>query len=117
KYVIPVPNELSDERAILIEPFAVIVHAFQKLQVTKGTSIAIIGCGTEGMLAVSLAKFIGLNVTAIDINEEKLDKVKNEFQVKTAVPEEVKDEMFDVVIEAAGVKAAVEQSVHIAKPG
>src|SRR5690606_31047889 len=31
KYVLPIPDSLSDERAVLIEPFAVIVHALNKV--------------------------------------------------------------------------------------
>lgn len=117
KYVLPIPNEMQDERAVLIEPFAVIVHAFRKVEITEGTSVAIIGCGTEGMLAIALATHLGANVTAIDISQEKLDKVKSFGVTRTAKPDEIQDETFDVVIEAAGVRESVEQSIDIAGPG
>src|SRR5690606_37830857 len=55
KYVMQIPDELPYEKAVLIEPFAVIVHALEKVSITKGTSVAIIGCGTEGLLALTLA--------------------------------------------------------------
>lgn len=118
KYVLPVPNELSDEKAVLIEPFAVIVHAFQKLSITKDTTIAIIGCGTEGMLAITLAKYLGAQITAIDINPKKLEKVRINFEgIKTSLPHEMTDETFDAVIEAAGARASAEQGVQLVKPG
>lgn len=117
KYVLPIPEEISDEKAVLIEPFAVIVHAFEKASITKGTTVGVIGCGTEGMLAITLAAYLGAEVTAIDINPEKLEKVRKFSQAKVLLPQEVKDEKFDVVIEAAGVKLAVEQGVQIVKQG
>lgn len=117
KYVLPIPDEMPDERAVLIEPFAVIVHAFKKINITKDTSVAIIGCGTEGMLAVALATYLGARVTAIDINQLKLDKVSSFGVARIAHPQDIKDETFDVVIEAAGVKSSVEQAIQIASPG
>ncbi|MFD0828588.1 zinc-dependent alcohol dehydrogenase [Neobacillus sp. M.A.Huq-85] len=118
KYVLPIPDQLPSEKAVLIEPFAVIVHAFQKINVTKDTSVCIIGCGTEGMLSIALAKYLGAQVTAVDINVKKLEKVRNEFEgVETALPEEVSEAAFNVVIEAAGARASAEQTVQIVKPG
>ncbi|WP_088104454.1 zinc-dependent alcohol dehydrogenase [Halalkalibacter urbisdiaboli] len=118
KFVMPIPDHLSDEQAVLIEPFSVIVHALEKVAIKKGTSVAIIGSGTEGMLAISLAHFLGADITAIDINEDKLTKVENSFQgVKTALPADVSENTYEVVIEAAGVAASVAQAIEIVKPG
>ncbi|PLT33271.1 zinc-binding dehydrogenase [Bacillus sp. V5-8f] len=117
RFVLPIPEGVPDERAVLIEPFAVIIHAFQKVEMTKDTSVAIIGCGTEGMLAVSLAAYLGAQVTAIDINQDKLENARSFGKIRTAMPDEIKDETFDVVIEAAGVQQSVEQAIQIAAPG
>lgn len=118
KFVLPIPKQLPSERAVLIEPFAVIVHAFRKINITNNTSVAVIGCGTEGMLSIALAQYLGAQVTAIDINEKKLEKVGREFSgVKTALPQDVPDSAFHIVIEAAGVRASAEQTLQIIKPG
>jgi L-iditol 2-dehydrogenase len=118
KFVMPVPDHLTDAQAVLIEPFSVIVHALEKVNITNGTSVAIIGCGTEGMLAISLAHYLGANITAIDINEEKLAKAESSFSgLKSSLPGDVSENTFEVVIEAAGVGPAVIQAVEIVKPG
>ncbi len=118
KYILPVPTELSNERAVLIEPFAVIVHALKKVEITKETSVAIIGCGTEGMLAMSLADYLGANITGIDINQAKLEKVKSSFpNIQTLLPDDAKGKLFDIVIEAAGARSSFEQGVELVKPG
>lgn len=117
KYTIPVPPDMPDKRAILIEPFAVTVHALKKANITKGTSVAVIGCGTEGLLSIALALHLGADITVIDVNPLKLELAKKLGKVTIRLPEEVQAEVFDVVIEAAGVKAAIEQAMHIVKPG
>lgn len=119
RFVLPVPEELPDEKAILIEPFAVVVHAFTKAEITKETSVAIIGCGNEGMLAASLASYLGAEVTAVDINPLKLELVKSlGNNIRVIHPEDMKDQTFDVVIEAAGTKRSIEQAMqHVTSGG
>lgn len=118
KYAVPIPAGMPDERAVLVEPFAVTVHALKKAKISKGTSVVIVGCGTEGLLAIALSLSMGAVVTVIDVNPVKLDIAKSFGPVQTMQPQEVtEDTMFDVVIEAAGVKAAIEQAVQMVKPG
>ncbi len=118
KYILPVSDSLSDERAVLIEPLAVVVHAFKQVTIGKDTSVAVIGCGTEGQLAIALATYLGATITAIDINEEKLESVTSYGDITTLTPQAVDGDLeFDVVIEAAGVSPAVKQAVDIVKPG
>ena len=117
KYVVPVPADMPNERAILIEPFAVTVHALKKANIQAGTTVAIMGCGTEGLLAVSIALYLGARVTVIDVNTNKFKIAKLLGDVNTMIPQEVEDAVFDVVIEAAGVPAAIEQAIKMVKPG
>lgn len=117
KYVVPVPEDIPAERAILIEPFAVTVHALRKASIAKGTSVAVVGCGTEGLLAAALASHLGSDVTVLDVNPVKLAMVRKLGVKRTMHPGDLKDEFFDVVIEAAGVKASIEQAMAIVKPG
>ena len=118
KYIVPVPNEIADERAVLIEPFAVTVHALKHANIQKGNSVAIIGCGTEGLFSVALANKVGANITVIDVNPMKLDIAKRLGKnVQILHPKDVRDQLFDVVVEAAGVSASIEQSMEIVKPG
>lgn len=117
KYVFPVPTRLTDERAVLTEPLAVIVHALKKVTITEDTSVAIIGCGTEGMLTIALTQYLGGKITAIDVNKAKLQEVKKHYpKVHVTQPNNVKHDAFDIVIEVAGVKQSFEQSIDIVKP-
>jgi L-iditol 2-dehydrogenase len=118
EFVVPVPSDLAEDRAILVEPFAVTVHALKRANITKGTSVAVIGCGTEGLLAIALLNHMGADLTVLDINPIKMEKTKNfNKNIETVHPADVKDQVFDVVVEAAGVKASIEQAFQLVKPG
>jgi len=118
EFVVPVPPDLAEERAILIEPFAVNVHALKRASITKGASVAVLGCGTEGLLAIALLSHMGADVTVLDIIPGKMEKAKSFGKnIKAIHPADVKDHVFDVVIEAAGVKASIEQAFQLVKPG
>lgn len=118
EFLVPVPAELPNEKAILTEPFAVIVHALKKTNISKNTSAAVVGCGTEGFLTIALLDHMGAEVTAIDINQDKMDKAKSAYNsIGTLHPDQMKNPLFDLVIEAAGTKGAIEMAFTLAKPG
>lgn len=118
EFLVPIPSELTDERAILTEPFAVNVHALKKINISKETSVAVVGCGTEGFMSIALLEYLGAKITVLDINPAKLEKAKNSYKtIEILLPGQVEDQCFDVVIEAAGAKAAIEQAFLMVKPG
>jgi len=111
EFLVSVPSQLSDERAILTEPFAVNVHALKRAKISKDTSVAVVGCGTEGLLSIALLNYLGARITVLDINSAKMEKARSFNQrIETLHPDEVKGQTFDVVVEAAGAKAAIEQA-------
>lgn len=117
KYVVPVPASLADERAILTEPLAVTVHALKKVGLAPGMAVAVVGAGTEGLLATALALRSGCQVTVADVNPRKLAIAQKLGPVRTLPPAAVGEATFDVVVEAAGVKASVEQALQMVTPG
>lgn len=117
KYVVPVPESIPDERAILTEPLAVTVHALRKANLEPGMTVAVVGVGTEGLLAAALALKKGCEVTLVDINPAKWTIAAQLGPVKALAPRMVGDATFDVVVEAAGVKASVEQAMQMVTPG
>lgn len=118
EFLVPVPAELTSEKAILTEPFAVIVHALKKTTITKETSVAVVGCGTEGFLTIAHLEYLGAEITAIDINRDKMTKAKGFYtSIDTLHPEKVNTHKFDLVVEAAGTKAAIEMAFTLVKPG
>jgi L-iditol 2-dehydrogenase len=118
EFVVPIPSGLAEARAILVEPFSVNVHALKRTSITKETSVAVIGCGTEGLLAIALLNHMGADVTVLDVVPAKMEKAKSFGKhIKALHPAELKDQVFDVVVEAAGAKTSIEQAFQLVKPG
>lgn len=118
EFLVKVPEEIENKKAVLLEPLAVCVHAVSKAEVKSDSKVAVIGCGTEGLLNIAILSFLKADITAIDINKDKLLKAK-EFNenIKILDPNQITDQKFDIVIEAAGAKNAIEQAFTIVKPG
>src|SRR5207245_3233917 len=52
----PVPDSLTDEAAVLIEPFACCVHAALRWVATKDDMVVVAGAGTIGLLTIAAVK-------------------------------------------------------------
>lgn len=48
----PVPDDLPDERAVLVEPLACAVHAVRRARVFEGDQVLVVGAGTVGLLTL-----------------------------------------------------------------
>jgi len=70
-------ESLPEEEAILVEPMAVVLHAFRISLVETPGTMAIVGAGPIGMLALVLAKLRGLpQVCVMDVNEGRLEAAR-----------------------------------------
>jgi L-iditol 2-dehydrogenase len=67
-----IPDSISDNDAVTIEPTAVAVHALLSSKARVGDTIAVIGLGAIGLLLTHLALSLGYKVFVTEINETKL---------------------------------------------
>jgi len=64
---IMLPDELSNEKATLLQSVAIALQAVRDAQITAGDRVAVFGLGTFGLLAVQLARLEGAGeVVAVD---------------------------------------------------
>jgi len=126
--VICIPDHVSFEEAAFVEPSAVALHGLFKTNLQPGCSVAVMGCGTIGLLAIQWAKIFGAErVYAIDIEKDKLILAK---QVGADVLIDQKDgDLFeqihshtngngvDLAVEAAGSPITSSQIFALPKKG
>jgi L-iditol 2-dehydrogenase len=67
-----VPDTISDEDAVTIEPTAVGYSALFASKAQSGDTIAVIGLGAIGLLLAQLALALGYKVLVTELNEKKL---------------------------------------------
>ena len=67
-----IPQDISDEDAVTIEPMAVAYHSLFSSKAKSGDAIAVVGLGAIGLLLTHLALSLGYQVYVTEINSEKL---------------------------------------------
>ncbi len=70
----PIPDEVSAQDAVCIEPMAVSVHALSVSSARPGDTIAIVGLGAIGLLLSHLALRLGYRVLVSELNGAKRQK-------------------------------------------
>lgn len=75
--VFEIPDELSFEAAALVEPFSVGIHAARRLRIRGGESVAIMGMGPVGLMAVMAIKAHGASQIIVgDVESNRLEVAK-----------------------------------------
>jgi threonine dehydrogenase-like Zn-dependent dehydrogenase len=64
---IPIPDEISDEAAVLADPFAVSFHAILHTPPTPGGIALVYGCGTLGLLALAILRALHPDVRLLAV--------------------------------------------------
>lgn len=64
---IPVPPDVSDEDAVLADPFSVSLHAVLREPPPAGGSALVYGCGTLGLLAVAILRALHPDVRVLAV--------------------------------------------------
>jgi len=55
---IAIPDEVSDEEAVLADPFSVSLHAVLKRPPAEGAPVLVYGCGTLGLLNIAIVRLL-----------------------------------------------------------
>ena len=112
----PLAASVSDEDAVLVEPMAVVWRALTRIPVAAGASVAVVGDGTVALLAAHLSRLLSpAQVVVVGRREAQraLAVAAGADEFVTTPPSTT----FDLVIEAAGVAAAVSDALALAARG
>ncbi len=64
---IPIPDGISDEQAVLADPFSVSLHAILHTPPTPGGVALVYGCGTLGLLAIAILRALHPEVRVLAV--------------------------------------------------
>ncbi|MEM7339102.1 MAG: zinc-binding dehydrogenase [Actinomycetota bacterium] len=130
----PIPDDLSDEAAVLIEPAAGGVHAAMKAAVTPGSTVTVIGSGTMGLVTIAALRHFtdaGTIIASAKYAEQRAlarslgaDIVAEPRELARAVRRATGSYMIgddlsggaDVVVDAIGSAGSVDEAIGMARP-
>jgi L-iditol 2-dehydrogenase len=124
--VFPLPEEMSWDQGVLIEPLAVAVHAVRRVCRIPGKNILVLGAGTIGLMTVLSLKASGAGkIIVSDLNDERLALARElgaDITINPAkddLPTLVRKsaESVDVTFECVGVQSTVNDAITLTRKG
>ena len=117
--LLPVPEEVTDERAVFTEPLAAACGILERVRVELETRVAVVGDGKLGLLCAQVLKTLtGAGVTLVGRHESKL-KIARERGVRGVKADELPanfERAFDVTVEASGSPEGFETAQRLLRP-
>lgn len=119
----PIPDDVSDDDAVFVaDMLPTGLSAVRRGGVRIGDVVAVLGCGTVGLMAVLLATRMARQVVAVDAIESRRD-LAAKLGARAVSPEQAADVVAessrglgaDVVIEAAGAQAALDAAFGLTR--
>jgi 2-desacetyl-2-hydroxyethyl bacteriochlorophyllide A dehydrogenase len=110
----PVRESIGHGVAALIEPLACALHAVETSRGIESRRVLVLGGGTMGLLIAIACRIFGAgSITVSDPSQAKREIARRIGFGDTREPAELEGELFDVVFEAAGAPAALEQALTL----
>jgi len=127
-------SEINTLEAVFIEPLSVVINALEKILSfcdSHDSILAIIGCGTIGLLASQVAKIFEFKkIIAIDIIAKKVNLAQDlganlGVTISSVAPENhfnqiqqfLKDEKIDVVMDCIGGEQSLDMALKLVRKG
>ncbi len=110
------PDELSFERAAMVEPVSVALHGVHRAGVQPGQRVVVVGAGMIGLLVVQVLKAKGAGeIIAVDLDDSKL-QMALELGADSISKNSAGMEL-DAAIEAVGITPTVAMAIQSVRKG
>ena len=110
-----VPDSVSDERAVFVEPLAAAFEIPAQIPIEPGVRCLVLGDGKLGLLVAQVLHAAGAQVTALGHHDAKL-AVLARRGIATARSEAFADAPAPLVVEATGTIAGFRRAVALTQP-
>ncbi len=114
---IVVPDSISDQQAVFIEPLAAALRIIQQIQFNPENRVAILGDGKLGLLIAMVFTAIGtMPVTLFGHHYNKMNIIEHPLLTKKIAIDTCDHQQFDYLIEATGSKSGFADALNLVKP-
>lgn len=127
-FISPLPAEIDDVTATLLEPTNCAYHVARQAKIIPGDHVVVFGMGTIGLITARIIKSMGAGmVIGVDNSKSRLAKVRelglldtvdsNDPDWQEQIKEMAGAQGADVVVEATGVVPVLKNAFDIVRPG
>lgn len=120
---VKMPDQMTFQQGAMIEPVSCVVYALQRLAVRPGDRAILFGAGAMGQQLVQALRSTGVSELAVvDVSDKKLE-LALQYGATHAVSAgklesafAAQDREFDIVVDATGIPAVIEQAFQFIGP-
>ena len=110
----PIPEEISDEEAVFVEPLAAACEVLDQVPIASGAEVAVLGDGKLGLLITQTLCAHGVNVTVFGHHEGKLE-IARRAGARICITDNPPAAKYPFVVEATGSAAGLRQAVRMSR--
>lgn len=111
-----VPDSISTEQAVFIEPVAAACEILDQVKIPKGDRMALLGDGKLGLLVAQVLQAHGARVHLFGRHREKMHIVEKAGVTTELVPKKLPERAYRWVVDATGSAAGLRAAVTMCEP-
>jgi threonine dehydrogenase-like Zn-dependent dehydrogenase len=111
-----VPDEISDEQAVFVEPLAAAVEVVKLQPVDRWMDVAVIGSGRLGLLVAQVLKLHGCRLQVVGRNPRTLAFCERHGIQPIELTEMVPKANRDLVVECTGAPEGLQLAIQLCRP-
>ena len=115
KNLVRVPETVSDEAAVFVEPLAAACEILEEVHVEPMHSVAVVGDGKLGQLIARVLLLTGCRLTVFGLHAQKLDLLRS-LGIDIRDSESDFEGTYDVVVDATGSPRGYDTALGLVKP-
>jgi threonine dehydrogenase-like Zn-dependent dehydrogenase len=112
----PVPESISDEEAVFIEPVAAACEILDQVRVLAGAKIAVMGDGKLGLLIAQVLRARGARVHLFGRHREKMRLVEADGVTTEVAGKSLPERAWPMVVEATGSAEGLRSAIALCEP-
>lgn len=113
--LLEVPESVADEAAVFTEPLAAAYRVIEQIEPLAISTVAVIGPGRLGLLVAKLLSLAGYDPLIAGRSERSL-LLPTQWRLKTALVDDIDDNLFDCVVDASGQSSGFMQALRMVRP-
>jgi alcohol dehydrogenase len=112
----PIPDSISDDQAVFIEPVAAACEILDQVRVPAGSRIAVLGDGKLGLLVAQVLRARGARVHLYGRHPDKMRLVEGDGITVEFVGKSLPQRAWPMVVEATGSADGLRAAIAICEP-
>ena len=109
------PDAVSDEEAVFVEPLAAAFEILEQVRVDKGKKVCVIGDGRLGLLVAQVLSPTGCSLTAVGRHREKLSILEG-AGIETSVGCGGLKREYDIAVDCTGSGNGLDEALKLVRP-